>query len=317
VGTLRSRLLHVAAVLLAVSIITFTAVQVLPGDLAVTLAGDGASAEEVAALRTELGLDAPAPLRYGHWLLDVLRGDLGQSAHSGESVGSLIGARLPVSLELMLLAQFVALGAAVPAALYGATHPGGFIDRTGSAAAFVFVALPSFALGVLLIYLFAVRLQWLPATGYVAFTDDPLGNLRALVLPALTLGVTEAPIYLRTLRADTGDTLRRPFIRAARAKGLPERRVLLVHALRPSSLTLVTLIALNVGHLMAGAVIVETLFALPGVGRLLINAIEHRDLVVVQGVVLCAAVTYVFANLGADAAYTAIDPRIRHGESPG
>lgn len=316
-GPLRARLLHVAAVLLAVSVITFSAIQVLPGDLAVTLAGEGASVEEVAALRTELGLDAPAPLRYGRWLRSVLRGDLGRSAQTGEAVTSAIAMRLPVSVELMLLAQIVALGAAVPAALYAASHTGGFIDRISTAAAFVFVALPSFALGVLLIYLFAVRLQWLPAIGYVPFADDPVGNLRSLVLPAFTLGVTEAPLYLRTLRADIGETLRQPFIRAARAKGLPEHRVLLVHALRPSSLTLVTLVALNVGHLMAGAVIVETLFALPGVGRLLINAIEHRDLVVVQGIVLCAALTYVVANLVADGAYTAIDPRIRHAATSG
>lgn len=310
---LRARLLHVAAVLLAVSALTFAAVQVLPGDLAVTLAGEGATPGELAVLRAELGLDAPLPLRYARWLGEVARGDLGRSAHSGEAVAAAIGSRLPVSLELMLLAQLVALGTAIPLALYAAVHPGGGVDRVSTATAFAFVSIPGFALGVLLMYLFAVRLHWLPAGGFVPLSHDPLGNLRSLLLPALALGLTEAPLYLRTLRADTLATLRLPFIRAARARGLPERRVLLVHALRPSSLTLVTLLALNIGHLMAGAVIIETLFALPGVGRLLVDSIQHRDLVVVQGVVLAAAVTYVFANMAADLLYGVIDPRIRHG----
>jgi peptide/nickel transport system permease protein len=191
---------------------------------------------------------------------------------------------------------------------------GSRLDRTITGTAFGVLAVPHFVLGLLLILVFAIWLHWLPATGYIPWSEGGWNTIRSLTLPAVTLALVEAPVYMRLLRSDIADTLREPFIAVARAKGLPEWYILLRHALRPSSFSLITVMGINIGHLIGGAVIIETLFALPGVGRLLIEAITQRDYVMLQGVVLFIGVAFVFVNLLVDVAYALLDPRVmRHG----
>jgi peptide/nickel transport system permease protein len=309
------RLLYLMPVLIAVSLLTFLIASLLPGDLAYVILGDQATPENVAALRHDMGLDEPIWWRYLGWLGHVLEGDLGRSFRTGQTVLQALAERLPVSFELMLFAQIIALVIGVPLAIVCAARSGGAFDRFMTGAAFGMLSVPAFLSAILLIYLFAVELRWLPATGYVPFTEDPVGNLRFFVLPALALGLAEWPGIMRVLRSDMIATLQEDYITLAKAKGLKPSRILFVHALKPSSLTLVTIIGINIGRLMGGAVIVETIFALPGIGRLLVGAIGTRDLVILQGVVLCIACGYVLMNFIVDMLYAVIDPRIRHGHA--
>jgi peptide/nickel transport system permease protein len=223
--------------------------------------------------------------------------------------------RLPVSFELMLFAQIIALAIGVPLAIVCAARSGGAFDRFMTGTAFGMLSVPAFLSAILLIYLFAVELHWLPATGYVPFTEDPIGNLRFFVLPALTLGLAEWPGIMRVLRSDMIATLQEDYITLAKAKGLKPSRILFVHALKPSSLTLITITGVNIGRLLGGAVIVEQIFALPGIGRLVLGAIGTRDLIILQGSVLCIACGYVLMNFIVDMLYAVIDPRIRHGHA--
>lgn len=314
-GFIVRRLATLIAVLLGVSMLTFLIASLLPGDLAYAMLGDQATAEKLAGLRHQMGLDLPVWARYLRWLGGVLGGDLGRSFRTGESVSGAIGERLPVSLELMVLAELTALAIGVPLAILCAVRPGGRADRTITALAFGKLALPAFMVAILLIYIFAVVLRWLPATGYVPIGEDPPGNLRSFLLPALTLAFGEWPVLMRVLRTDMIATLQEDFIAMARAKGLSRARILLVHALKPSALTLVTVTGINIGRLIGGALIVETIFALPGIGRLLVGAIYARDFVVLQGVVLFVAACFVAVNLIVDLLYAWLDPRIRHGRA--
>jgi peptide/nickel transport system permease protein len=224
-----------------------------------------------------------------------------------------IAERLPVSIELMVLAQGGALSVAIPLAVLCAVHQGGRFDRFVTGAAFASLSVPSMLSAILLIWLVAVKLEWLPATGYVPLAEDPIGNIRAFVLPALTLASGEWPVLMRVLRSDMISTLQEDYIAMARAKGLKPARILLVHALKPSSLTLVTVTGINIARLLGGAVIVEYIFAVPGIGRLLIGSIFTRDLVLLQGVVLFVGAGFVLVNLCVDLLYAVLDPRIRHG----
>lgn len=311
------RLLHLAAVLFGVTLASFLLMDLLPGDPALALLGEAAAPEELAAVRRDLGLDRPLAQRYLRWLADVARGDLGVSRMSGRPVAEVIAARAPVSLALLLLAQAVALALALPLALACAHRPGGALDRVVSAAAFALLSLPHFVVALVLLLVFALSLGWLPAGGWPGAGAAVAAYLAALALPAITLGLAEAPVYLRVLRAGLLDALAQPFTLAARAKGLSARRVLLVHALRPASLSLVTLVGLSMGHLIAGAVVVETVFGLPGIGRALVDAVHARDAPLVQGLVLLVALVYVTVNALVDGLYGLIDPRIRAGAGAG
>jgi peptide/nickel transport system permease protein len=262
-----------------------------------------------------MGLDQPLVFQYLHWLGGALAGDLGRSLRTGEPVLSAIIQRLPVTFELMLLAQLIALSLGVPLGILCAVRAGGAFDRLVTATAFGKLAVPAYMLAIVLIYLFSVRLKLLPATGYISLNEDIAGNLRSFVLPAVTLGFGEWPVLMRVLRADMIGTLQEDYIAMARAKGLKPRRILLVHALKPSSLTLVTVIGINIGRLIGGVVLVETIFALPGIGRLLIGAINARDFVMVQGVVLFVATGFVLINFAVDMLYGVLDPRIRLGRN--
>jgi peptide/nickel transport system permease protein len=314
-GFVGRRLLYLVPVLFAVTLLTFLIAALLPGDLAVATLGDEATPEKVAALRHEMGIDQPLVLQYLHWLGGALEGDLGRSVRTGEQVLSAIFQRLPVTLELMLFAQLIALAIGVPLGIWCAVRGGGAFDRLMSAIAFGKLSVPAFMLAIILIYVFSVRLKLLPATGYVPLDEDIVGNMRSFVLPAVTLGFGEWPVLMRVLRSDMIATLQEDYIAMARAKGLKPWRILLVHALKPSSLTLVTVTGINIGRLIGGAVLVETIFALPGIGRLLIGAIYTRDLVIVQGVVLFVATAFVLVNFVVDMLYGVLDPRIRHGRA--
>ena len=307
------RLLYLLPVLFGVALLTFLIASLLPGDLATVLLGDQATPETLAAVRHDLGLDQPVLLRFAHWLGQVLQGDLGRSFRTGQTVVAAIGERLPVSIELMLLAQLGALVVAIPLAIVCAVREGGRFDRFVTGVAFASLSVPSLLSAIVLIWLLAVRLAWLPATGYVPLDEDLGGNLRSLVLPALTLAAGEWPALMRVLRSDMISTLKEDYIAMARAKGLRPARVLLVHALKPSSLTLVTVTGINIARLLGGAVIVEYIFALPGMGRLLIGSILNRDLILLQGVVLFIGAAFVGVNFAVDLLYAVLDPRIRSG----
>ena len=309
------RLLYLLPVLLAVTLLTFLISSLLPGDLAYTILGDQATPEKVAALRAQLGLDRPIWEQYGMWLWGVLHGDLGRSFRTGETVLAAVTDRLPVSLELMVIVVLAALLIAIPLGVLCAVKSGSALDRFLTGLAFGKLSLPSFMVAILLIYLFAVELNWLPATGWVPFAEDPVGNLRSFILPALTLAFAEWPVLMRVLRSDMIATLQEDYIAMAKAKGLRPARILLVHALKPSSLTLVTVAGINIGRLIGGALIVETIFALPGIGRLLVGAIYARDFIILQGVVLFVATGFVMVNFIVDMLYAVLDPRIRHGRA--
>jgi peptide/nickel transport system permease protein len=309
------RLLYLVPVLLAVSLLTFLIASLLPGDLAYVILGDQATPEKVEALRRDMGLDQPIWWRYLSWLGNVLQGDFGRSFRTGQTVLQAVTERLPVSLELMILAEIIGLAVGVPLAIACAVRAGSGFDRFMTGSAFGMLSVPPFLSAILLIYLFAVELRWLPATGYIPFGEDWVGNLRCFVLPALTLALAEWPGIMRVLRSDMIATLQEDYIAMARAKGLKPARILFVHALKPSSLTLVTITGINIGRLIGGALIVETIFALPGIGRLLVSALYTRDLIILQGVVLFVACGFVLMNFVVDMCYAVLDPRIRHGRA--
>lgn len=306
---------RLAIVLFIVTVFSLLMVDLLPGDPAVAVLGPEASPEQITALRQELGLDRPLHERYVTWLGSAFTGDLGSSVRTGQDVAEAIAQRLPVSLELLVLSQLLALAIAVPAAILAAARPNGIFDRTVTTLSSVVLGLPAFVLGLLLILLLSVKLEWLPTLGFSPLSEGLGANLRSMALPVLTVALGEAVVYTRVLRADLLATLSESFIDVARAKGLGERRVMLGHAVRPSSLALVTLVGLNAGRLVGSAVIIESMFALPGVGRLLVAAIADRDFTVVQGAVLLIAVSYVLLNVLVDALYGVIDPRVRHGRT--
>jgi peptide/nickel transport system permease protein len=314
-GFIGQRLLYLVPVLLAVSLLTFLIASLLPGDLAYVVLGDQATPENVAALRRDMGLDQPIWWRYLSWLGQVLQGDFGRSFRTGQTVLQAVTERLPVSIELMLLAEIIGLAIGVPLAIACAVRAGSGFDRFMTGTAFGMLSVPAFLSAILLIYLFAVQLRWLPATGYIPFNEDPIGNLRCFVLPALTLALAEWPGIMRVLRSDMIATLQEDYIAMAKAKGLKPARILFVHALKPSSLTLVTITGINIGRLIGGALITETIFALPGIGRLLVSALYTRDLIILQGVVLIVACGFVMMNFIVDMFYAVLDPRIRHGHA--
>src|SRR6202521_3464954 len=311
-GFVARRLLYLLPVLVAVSLLTFLIASLLPGDLAYVILGDQSTPEKVAALRHDMGLDQPIGWGYISWLGHVLEGDFGRSLRTGQTVLQAVADRLPVSFELMLLAQLGALAIGIPLAIACAVRSGSAFDRFMTGSAFGMLSVPTFLSAILLIYLFAVELRWLPATGYVPFEEDPIGNLRCFVLPALTLALGEWPVLMRVLRSDMLATLQEDYIAMGRAKGLRPSRILLVHALKPSSLTLVTVTGINIGRLIGGTVIVESIFALPGIGRVRVGAIYTRDLIILQGVVLLVSAVFVLMTFIVDILYAVLDPRIRH-----
>ena len=246
------RTMHLLAVLVMVSLVTFAMLELLPGNIAGAYLGEDATEEDLAQIERELGLDRPVHERFLSWGGAVAQGDLGQSPVTGLDVTEAILSRLPVSVQLLLYAQVLALGIAIPLGLLAGYREGTALDRLISGSALGTLAMPHFVLAIVLILTFSIWLGWLPSTGYVPLTESPLANLRTLFLPALTLALVEAPIYLRLLRSDVATSLREDFITVARAKGLSDRQILIRHALRPSSFTLITLMGINIGNLIDG-----------------------------------------------------------------
>jgi len=310
------RLPSLLATLFAVSLLTFLMTSLLPGDPALQILGaENATPEAIAAVRADLGLDDPLPVRYLHWIGDALTGDFGRSYRTNEPVSAAIIDRLPVTAEIGILAIIIALLVAIPVGMLSAYRAGTRTDKLISSTSFGLLAVPNFMVAIFLILIFAVWLGVLPATGWVNFTDNPVQNIRSALLPAMSLAIAEMAVYTRLLRTDMIGTLQQDFVTMARVKGVSNRRILFRHALRPSSFSLMTVAGVQVGAIIGGSVVIETLFALPGVGRLLLEAVLVRDLLMVQGVALVIAVSYVVVNFTVDILYSYLDPRISHGRS--
>lgn len=305
------RLRRLAIVLATVTFVTFLLVNVLPGDVAYDIAGMDSSEEEVQQIREELGLNRSVLVRYAEWVSGIFTGDWGRSYRTGEDVWEVVIQRFPVSLELMILAQIIALALAVPMGIVSAYRPNGQADRVIGFVAFASVSMPSFMTAILLIYGVSLGLGWLPATGYEPLSAGLWENLKPMILPALSLGLVEWTVLMRTLRAEMMSVLQEDYIQLARAKGMSDARILLAHALRPSSFSMITILGLQVGRLLGGSIIIEQIFGIPGVGRLLVNAVFTRDFIIIQGCVTFFAITFVLVNFLVDIAYAWLDPRIR------
>ena len=305
------RLGAILPTLFFVSILIFGLQQLLPGDPAIAMAGEERDPNVIAYLRGKFHLDEPLPVRYGYWLKGVVHGDLGESVRIQRPVSSLIVEKLPVTLELAGLAMVIALVIGITAGIVSAVYKDTWIDYVANVFALWGLSTPNFWLGILLILLFAVKLGWLPASGYVSPSEDLGENLRSMVMPAFVLGNALAAVLMRHTRSAMLQVLSSDYVRTARAKGLDERVVILRHALRNALVPVVTLTALQLGELLSGAVLTEQVFSIPGFGKLIVDAVFNRDYSVVQGVVLFTATAYIVLNLLADVAYVLINPRMR------
>jgi peptide/nickel transport system permease protein len=310
------RLVHLVVVLFFVTLFVALLTAMLPGDPVDAIAGFG-SPEQKDALRESLGLDDPVWQQYGRWIGDFVTGDLGgyYSVTGERPVMDRVRDSLPVSLQLMVYAQVLALIIAIPAGVITAYKAGTRADKAANATAFGMLAIPNFALALVLAYYVGVEFGWLPVSGYVKPSEDLVEHIRRMILPTVALAVGQVAVYMRLLRSDMIATLQEDFITMAKSKGVSPRRVLWRHALRPSSLTLLTVAGLNVGTLIGGAIIVEVIFSMPGVGTLLYEAIQARQYIALQSLVALIAVGYVLVNFLVDVLYAVLDPRIRHARA--
>ncbi|MWA04817.1 ABC transporter permease subunit [Actinomadura sp. LD22] len=305
------RLAHVVVVLLLVSVASMLLLELVPGDPAYAILGNSATPDAVAALHHRMGLDRPAWQRYLEWFGGVLHGDFGNSLRTGQPVLEAIGQKLPVTVELAVFALLIALVLSLPAGVYTGWRVGRPVDRLTSGLTSVIIASPVFLTALFLDYFLAVKTGAFPATGWRALDGGLAENLRYAFLPALTLAVTEIAVFTRLLRSDMITVLGEEYIANASAKGLPTRHLLLRHALKPASFSLFTLSGLSFGRLLGGAVIVELIFGVPGIGQLMIQSIQSKDYIMIQGLVLLIAFIYVVINAVIDIVYVYLDPRVR------
>ena len=303
------RVLLTLPVLAVVVAVVFLLIHLVPGDPIVQMLGEGASAADVDALRHAYGLDAPLSLQFGHYVQGILHADLGQSLRMHDSVLHLVAQRYPYTLALTLAALLIGIAAAVPAGVLSALHRDRWPDRALGVVSLLGLSFPNFALGPILILVFSIRLGWLPVS--TAGNGGALDFLRHLILPAVTLGLSLAAILTRMVRTAMLEELSQDYIRTARAKGLTEHQVVYRHALRNALIPVLTVIGLQFGSLLAGAIVTETIFSWPGIGRLTLSAISNRDYALVQGCILAVGLTYVAVNLLTDIAYTIANPRLR------
>ena len=307
------RLLAAIPVLWGVTLVTFLVVNVMPGDAATQLLGADASQEQVDALRDRLGLDEPLVERYVTWLGDVVTGDLGRSYASEQSVPAILAERLPVTAELLAFAFVVSLALTVPVAVLASRRPNGLLDRVSMMLSMTGLSVANYVLALVLVYVFAVKLQLLPALGFVTPKESIVGNIKSLILPSVAIGFPLFCFYTRLLRADILEQMQgEDYVVTAKAKGVGPWRVLIRHALPNSMFGLITIVALNLGTLIGATVIIEQIFSLPGIGPKLLEAINNRDVFVIQSVVLVLATVVVLANLIADILYAVLDPRVRY-----
>ena len=305
------RLAAIVPTLFLVSVMIFSLQQLLPGDPAIAMAGEERDPSVIAYLRAKFHLDEPLPVRYGYWLVGVLHGDLGDSVRIQKPVTELILEKLPVTIELAAIAITIALVIGITAGVISAVWKDTAWDYAANVFALWGLSTPNFWLGILLILFFAVKLDLLPASGYVSPLEDLKGNLAAMILPAFVLGNAFAAVLMRHTRSAMLQVLSSDYVRTARAKGLDERVVILRHALRNALTPVITLGALGLGELLSGAVLTEQVFTIPGFGKLIVDAVFNRDYLVVQGVVLFTATAYITLNLLADLAYFLVNPRMR------
>lgn len=311
-GGLLKRLVQLIVTVLAVTLFSAFLLELLPGDPVEVLVPFG-SDEQREAVRADLELDRPFIARYGSWLGGFVTGDLGNyyTVSSSRPVSERLGQAFPKSAQLVIYSQILALIIAIPVGVFAAARKSSFFDRMSSATAFAMLAIPNFALALVLQYYLGVRWQIFPTSGYTPITENPSEHFQQMVLPCITLAVGQIAVYMRLLRSDMIATLQQDFILLAKAKGMRSRRILFRHALRPSSLTLLTVAGLNVGTLIGGALIVEVLFQIPGIGFMMQEAIGQRQIVAFQSLVAIVAIIYVIVNFLVDLLYTAVDPRIR------
>ncbi|MEV7084792.1 ABC transporter permease [Streptomyces sp. NPDC093085] len=310
---LLTRLRHALITLFLVSVVVFAGVRALPGDPALALAGEERTPEVLAAVRESYGLDDNLAVQYWRYITHALSGDLGTSSRTGLPVADAIAGALPVTLELAALSLLFAVVVGIGAGVVAAVRRGRPEEWLANAVALLGLSVPTFWLGIVLVLLFAVAVPVFSASGYVPFTTDPLDNLRRMVLPSVVLGSGLAAVVMRQTRAALLDALSADYVRTARAKGLTRRQVIGGHALRNSLVTVVTVLGLQLGHLISGAVVTEQIFVLPGFGKLTIDAVFTRDYATLQAVVLCTSTAYILINLLVDTVYSVIDPRIRLG----
>jgi peptide/nickel transport system permease protein len=303
--------------LFVISLIVFTGVRTIPGDPARVMGGTDADAAGLAEIRQKYGLDDPIPIQYLRWIGLALRGDLGESIRTRESVVRTVARKLPITLELAFLSLLVALAIAIPAGVFSAVRRNTGWDLLANAVSLCGLSVPSFWLGIMLILLLSVRLHWLPASGFVSLWESPLGNLQRMLMPAFVLGAGLAAVLMRQTRNSMIDILSADYIRTAWSKGLAGRVVIFRHAFRNGLIPVVTVLGLQTGALMGGAVVTEQIFVVPGFGRLIVEAVFTRDYPLVQGVVLITASAYVLVNLLVDLSYSLLNPRIRIGGAAG
>jgi len=308
------RVAQFVIVLFGVSVLVALLFSLLPGDLAEVNIPFG-SDEQRAALREDLGLNEPIYVQYGKWVENLAHGDMGNFYRQGNVTPVLdrVKATAPVSLELMVYAQFLALFFSIPLGIYTARRAGSTADKATNTTAYALLAVPNFVLALVLAYVIGVQLRWLPPQGFVHWSDSPVDHIKSMILPAVSLAVGQVAVYMRLLRTDLVATLQQDFILMAKSKGITERRVMWRHALRPSSLTLLTIAGLNVATLIGGALVIERIFNLDGMGRLIFEAINERQIVAVQSLVLIFAAGFVVVNFLVDILYAVLDPRIRRG----
>jgi peptide/nickel transport system permease protein len=306
------RLIQMIPVILIMSMVIFAIAVLLPGDPTVTILGEEAAPDQRERVREEYGLNDPIPVRYARWLSRVLQGDLGRSFRTREPVLSMLEARIPVTIELTFLSMLVSVLIGVSAGMAAAKWHHTWVDIVASIISMVGVAIPFFWLGILLILLFSLRLGWLPPSGYVPLTEDVLENLRLMLMPTLTVGLAMSAIVMRQTRASMLEVLSADYIRTARGKGLREWTVVYRHALRNALIPIVTVVGLQTGALLGGAIVTETVFSLPGLGRMLVNGIFRRDFPVVQGAILFIVLSVLLVNLVTDLIYAFLDPQIHY-----
>ena len=306
------RVLSLIPVLSLVAVISFLLIHIIPGDPAAVMLGTDATPQEIAKLREDLGLNVPLHVQFYRWISKVLRGDLGDSFFMGRPVAVALAERLPATILLAVAALFFALLIGMPAGIIAAGRGGSILHQLVMIIALIGVSLPSFWIGLNLILVFSVALRWLPSGGYVPLTENFFDGLRCLLMPAFALGFMQAALIARMTRSSMLEVLRQDYIRTARSKGLSERVVVGLHALKNAMIPILTVIGTAFGVLLGGAVIVETVFAYPGIGRLVVSAVQRRDYPVIQGALLLISSLYVLVNLLVDILYTLIDPRIKY-----
>ena len=300
-----------AVTLLVISVVVFTGVRLIPGDPARVLAGTDADEAGLEEVRQKYGLNDPIPVQYLRWLGLVVRGDLGESIRTRESVTRVVGLKLPITIQLACYSLLVALAVAIPAGVLAAVRRNTVWDFLASGVSLCGVSIPNFWLGIMLILFFSVRLGWLPASGYVPPTQDLLGNTRRMLMPSVVLGTALAAVLMRQTRNSMIEVLSADYIRTARSKGLGTFAVVVRHGIRNGLIPVVTILGLQMGALISGAVVTEQIFVVPGFGRLIVEAVFTRDYPLVQGVILITASAYVLINLLVDVSYSLLNPRIR------